>query len=73
MFPERNGRFPTIGKRDLDSKETEAIRKVTQALATDDYDITDDDIMLKRSLDDGPVTTDMGLPPTRFTTPAEML
>jgi len=69
----RAGQFPGIGKRDTDSRETEAIRKVTQALASDDYDIDDDDIMLKRSLADGPVTTDYGegpLPTARPTADA---
>ena len=46
---------------------------MTQALASDDYDIDDEDIMLKRSLADGSVTTDYGegpLPTARPTADA---
>ena len=77
----RNGIHPSIGKRDTD--ETEAIRRVTQALASVDYDVDDKDVNLKRSVQPvqtitdvrrDPVTSDMGIPvrPEDITTPAEM-
>jgi len=77
----RNGLHPLIGKRDTD--ETEAIRRVTQALASADYDVDDKDVNLKRSVQPvqtitdirrDPGTTDMGIPvrPEDITTPAEM-
>ena len=53
--------------------------KVTQALASTDYDVEDKDVMLKRSVEstvttrDGTVTTDMRMPVTLATTSAEML
>ena len=68
-----------MGKRDTDSDAKEAIMKVTQALASTDYDVEDKDVMLKRSVEstvttrDGTVTTDMRMPVTLATTSAEML
>ena len=71
-----------MGKRDTDSDAREAVMKVTQALASTDYDVEDKDAMLKRSVestvttrdaDHNRVTTDLRMPVTLATTSAEML
>ena len=61
-----------MGKRDTDSDAREAIMKVTQALASTDYDVEDKDATVKRSVE-STVTTDMRMPVTLATTSAEML
>jgi len=61
LHPDNHGSFPHVGKRDTDSDARESIMKVTQALASTDYDVEDKDVTFKRSVEDT-VTTDTAIP-----------
>ena len=60
-----------MGKRDTDSDAREAIMKVTQALASTDYDVEDKDVTFKRSVEDT-VTTDTAIP-VRLTSTSDIM